>query len=293
MRSRHRLVALFALVLAVALGGAATVSVPPVAPAAAQEGETCARGALRWFGGAYLYLLTRHDPAPLPLSPDVRSTENGARVAPGEGLWQTAGEVRSSRFALDTQRCQVHFEALMQDDGRDALVGSRVLVEDGQVTEIETYITHQGDYLVFNPDGFAQGDSQGPTDIKWEDVVPEDQRSTRAELIEIADNYFESFGQQTPLAPIQEDCHRWENGFVTASGDCATGMSIGSPSIATHRRYPMVDVEAGVVVAYLMFANYLDFHAFKVADGQVRRIEALVTAGGHTSTGWEDQEQAS
>lgn len=290
MRWRHRPIALLALLLAVALGGAATVSVPPVSPAAAQEGETCARGALRWFGGAYLYLLTRHDPSPLPLSPDVRSTENGARVAPGQGLWQTAGEVRSSRFALDTQRCQVHFEALMQDGGRDALVGSRVLVEGGQITEIETYITHQGDYLVFNADGFAQGDSQGPTDVRWEDVVPEAQRSTRAELIEIADNYFESFGQSTPLAPIREGCYRWENGFTTASGDCSVGMSFGSPSTVTHRRYPMVDVEAGVVVAYVMFANYLDFHAFKVADGKVRRIEALVTAGGHTSTGWEDQE---
>jgi hypothetical protein len=290
MRWRHRVIALFALFLAVALAGGATLSVQPVRPAAAQQGETCARGALRWFGGAYLYLLTRHDASPLPLSPDVRSTENGTTVAPGQGLWQTAGEVRSSRFALDTQRCQVHFEALMQENGRDALVGSRVLVEHGQITEIETYVTHQGDYLVFNPDGFAQGDSQGPTDVKWEDVVPEAQRSTRDELIEIADNYYESFGQPTPLAPIRNDCHRWENGFVTASGNCGTGMSVGSPSIATHRRYPMVDVEAGVVVAYILFANYLDFHAFKVVDGKVRRIEALVTDGGHTSTGWEDQE---
>lgn len=292
MRSRHRLIALSALLLAVALGGTATVSVPPAAASPAQATETCARGALRWFGGAYLYLLTRHDPSPLPVSPDVRSTENGATVAPGQGLWQTAGEVSSSRFALDTQRCQVHFEALMQENGRDALVGSRVLVEHGQITEIETYVTHQGDYLVFNANGFAQGDSQGPTDVKWEDVVPEAQRSTRAELIEIANNYYESFGQSTPLAPITSGCYRWENGFITASGNCGLGMQLGTPSFITHRRYPMVDVEAGVVVAYVLFGNYLDFHALKVVDGQVRRIEALVTNGGHTSTGWEDQEQA-
>jgi hypothetical protein len=181
----------------------------------------------------------------------------------------------------------------MQENGRDALVGSRMLVEHGQITEIETYVTHQGDYLVFNANGFAQGDTQAPTDVKWEDVVPEAQRSTRDELIEIADNYYQSFGQSTPLAPIRNGCYRWENGFNTASGDCSIGMQLGSPSTVSHRRYPMVDVEAGVVVAYVLFGNYLDFHAFKVADGQVRRIEALVTNSGHTSTGWEDQEQAS
>jgi hypothetical protein len=290
MRWRHRAIALFALVLAVALGAPATVSTQP---AAAQETETCARGALRWFGGAYLYLLTRHDPSPLPLSPDVRSTENGARVAPGQGLWQTAGEVRFSRFVLDTQRCQVHFEALMQDDGQDAIVGSRVRVQGGQVTEIETYVTHQGDYFVFNPDGLVQADSQGPASLKWEDVVPEGQRSTRDELIEIADNYYESFGQTTPLAPIREDCYRWENGQPMASGDCSVGIDVGSPSMITHRRYPMVDIEAGIVVAYVMFGDALDIHMFKVADGKVRRIDALVTDGGHTSTGWEDQEETS
>jgi hypothetical protein len=291
MRWRHRVTALFALFLAVALGGAATVSVQPVQPAAAQDGEACARGALRWFGTAYLYLLTQHDPSPLPLSPEVRSTENGAQVAPGEGLWQTAGEVRFSRFLLDTQRCQVHFEAVMQDDGQDALVGSRVRVQGGQVTEIETYVTHEGDYFVFNADGLVQSDSQGPANLKWEDVVPDDQRSTRDELIEIANNYYESFGQTTPLAPIRDDCYRWENGQSMASGDCSVGIGVGSPSMITHRRYPMVDIEAGVVVAYVMFGNALDIHMFKVADGQVRRIDALVTDGGHTSTGWEDQEQ--
>jgi hypothetical protein len=298
MRWGHRVAALF---LAVACGGAATAcsvtgsaATSPAASGGAgqtQEGETCfSRDGMRWVAGAYLYLMAMDDPTPLPVTPELRFTENGQRIELGEGFWQTAGEARFSRTVVDTERCGTHTEAVVEENGVDVIFGMRLLLEDGRITEIETYVTREGDYVFFNPEGLVASDDEGPADVSWEQTIPEEQRSTRDELIEIADLYYQSFGPGGVVAPIENDCYRWENGQSTATGDCSVGIGVGSPDMITHRRYPMVDVEAGVVVAYVLFGTALDFHMFKVVDGQVRLLDAVVTASGHESTGWEDQE---
>jgi hypothetical protein len=76
------------------------------------------------------------------------------------------------------------------------------------------------------------------------------------------------------------------------TGDCTTGVppGDGTTNFITHRRYQMVDVEAGIVIGYVLFADALDFHMFKVVDGGVRLVSAVVTDSGHDSTGWEEQE---
>jgi hypothetical protein len=289
-RWSHRLVALF---LALAIGGGVALVGPPGASAQSAPGEGCAfsRNELRWLAATYVNLLASNDPAPIAAAPDLRATENGEVVELGEGLWQTAGAPRFIRTLADTDRCGTHTEAVLDENGADIIVGVRLLIEGDELAEIETYVTREGDYFFYNPDGLVASDGQGPAGVRWENPVPEAQRSTRERLIEIADLYYESFGSGGVLAPIQNDCHRWENGQATATGDCSVGITVGSPDMITHRRYPFVDVEAGVVVAYVMFGDALDFHMFKVVDGQVRLIDALVTASGHDSTGWEDQEQ--
>jgi hypothetical protein len=122
--------------------------------------------------------------------------------------------------------------------------------------------------------------------------VPEEQRATREQLVEIADAYFESFGPAGWVAPMRRDCYRWENGVRTTAGDCTVGLPPSGQGRGgiTHRRYPIADVRTGVVVGYVRFAGALDFHMFKVVDGEIRLIQAVVTDQGHDTTGWEDQE---
>ncbi|HTY64579.1 MAG TPA: hypothetical protein VMG30_20195 [Acidobacteriota bacterium] len=98
--------------------------------------------------------------------------------------------------------------------------------------------------------------------------------------------------------PFASPCDRWENGTQTTvkmSGVNAPGLENMvehdcSPKglvITTHgpRRF-LVDVEAGTVVAYVLFAGGLpDFHMFKMRNGKVEMIQAVIGAGAK-SMGW-------
>jgi hypothetical protein len=301
MRWVRRLLVSFVVV---AVAASATVSTATASGASGARADSaaagsqavpgCTRDVLRFAVGAYLSALTSHDADSLPFTAETKVTENGALTPPGQGLWQTASGLRFQRSALDTETCSAHVQAVMSDGTGEAIVGIRFKVGEGPaLTEAETYVTHLGDYFLFNPNGLIASDAERP-DVGWEQTVPEDQRSTRAELIRLADQYFSLFGSSIDRGPFQTNCDRWENGQRMTSGSCAagipTGTGDGQSNFTTHRRYPFVDVENGVVVGYAIFAGGLDFHMFKVVDGQVRLITAVVTDSGHTSTGWEEQE---
>jgi len=80
---------------------AGLIALGSLPPAGAQTSKPdCSREALRGLVDRYFAALAAHDPSGLPLSPNVRSTENGVEVGVGKGLWQTAGrtleEVRAA-----------------------------------------------------------------------------------------------------------------------------------------------------------------------------------------------------
>jgi hypothetical protein len=295
MRWGRSLVVLFCVVV---LGASATVcSGIAGASGSGSRGDapewSCSREELLFAAGAYLNALTGGDPATLPFSADLKATENGAVTEPGQGLWQTAGVARFQRSALDTETCGTHTQALLEEDGVDAIVGVRLKLSPDapEITEVETYVTRDGDYFLFAPEGLMASDGERP-EVAWEEPVPAEQRSTREELIQIAGTYFDMFGGNVDRTPFQTDCDRWENGQRMTTGDCTAGVPTGdgTSNFITHRRYQLVDVEAGIVIAYVLFADALDFHMFKVVDGGARLISAVVTDSGHESTGWEEQE---
>jgi hypothetical protein len=261
-----------------------------------EAGGGCSRDELQALADDYLAALAAHHPEGLPLASDVKATENGEEVEPGEGLWQSAGEARFTRTVVDPERCGTHTQAVLDDGGQEAIFGVRLQLADGEISEVETYVTHEGDYFLFSPDGLAESDQvEGPI-TTWDEPVPEEQRATRQELADIADSYFESFGPAGYVAPMRQDCWRWENGQRTTAGDCTVGLPAEGTGrgneMITNRRYQVADVETGVVVAYVRFLDALDFHMFKVVGGEIRLIQAVVTASGHESTGWEEQEEA-
>lgn len=285
--SRARRAVAFCSALAIT---SVTVLFAATGPSAAQPGVFCTRAQLHWAAAGYLNILTQHwDPQDVPLASNVKLTENGELTEPGEGFWQTAGRTRAFYAGLDTQTCQTHTMAVMEENGEDVIVGVRLRFEGNmdEVSEIETYVTREDDYFFYNPPAFVTATNDTPGEVGWMEPVPEDQRSTREELTAIADSYYESFGSGGVVAPMDEECYRWENGELTGDGDCASGLGFGSPDLWTDRRYPFADVESGIVVGYVMFGGALDFHMFKVVDGQIRLINALVTAGGHDSSGWD------
>jgi hypothetical protein len=100
--------------------------------------------------------------------------------------------------------------------------------------------------------------------------------------------------------PFASPCDRWENGmFATAGGTALPGEDGKAAPMRAHDCWPkglvisnhgprrfLVDVEAGLVVAFVHFAGSLpDFHAFRMRNGKVERINAVVGPWS-ASMGW-------
>jgi len=286
----------------IALGG--------LAPAGAQTSKSdCSREALKALVDQYFAALAAHDPSGLPLAPNVRSTENGVEVAVGKGLWQTAGKALLRRVLVDTRQCGIHASAVLEEpftsttvgpanafsgkkplpaEGtvRPILFGVRLRVEGGRISESESIIAREREFA-FDADGVL-----ATKDQDWESLLPPEERSSRLAMVAAADDYFGMFAAAPVVhTPFASPCDRWENGmFATAGGTALPGEDGKAAPMRAHdcspkglvisnhgpRRF-LVDVEAGVVVAFVHFAGSLpDFHVFKMRNGKVERINAVV-----------------
>jgi hypothetical protein len=298
-------------------GGLIALAGVPTASAETSRSD-CSREALRGLVDRYFAALAAHDPSGLPLAPNVRSTENGVEVAVGKGLWQTAGKVLMRRVLLDTSRCGTHASAVLEEPFSSATVGPenafspkkalptegtvrpilfgvRLRVEGGRITEIESIIAREREFA-FDAEGALTTKDQD-----WESLLPPEERSSRMAMVAAADDYFGMFAAAPVVrTPFASPCDRWENGmFATAGGTALPGEDGKAAQMKPHdcspkglvisnhgpRRF-LVDVEAGLVVAFVHFAGSLpDFHVFEMRDGKVERINAVVGPRS-ASMGW-------
>ena len=268
-----------------AAGGSATGGAGPIAGAAGTpasggsgSGGSCTRDALSGAVDSYLKALIAHDPAAAPISPTAKYTENTETVTVGEGLWKSAGETKLVRKLIDTQLCTTVSEVVLPEDGTDVVMTLRLKVDGGSITEIESIITREGDWL-FKASGYVDSKSQ-----LW-DVLPEDQRSTREELLAAAKAYFDVFNDDSVEVPFGPGCQRLEGGAATAQ--CTMGIPSGVP--IGNRRY-WADVEAGVSVGIVLFGGnnggLLDAHYFRMIDSTIRNVHSMTVDSQFTTTGW-------
>ena len=113
-----------------------------VAPLRASLGPIpikCDRACLEKVMDDYLAAVVAHDPKRLPLSADVRYTENAQVVEPGDGFWKTAqGRGNYTHYFADPEFGQVAFMGTMMEAGAPLLMSARLRIELGRITEIET-----------------------------------------------------------------------------------------------------------------------------------------------------------
>lgn len=248
---------------------------------AAMPGDGCTRELLSALVDQFFTALSANDASTLALSTSVKITENGSESALTEGIWTSAGEVAFKHSALDTETCSTLTEAVIADGSSDIPFGVRLKLEADAISEIEMIAVRDGDY-------FVGSDTELIIESYNEDwlehaIVPEADRSTRAELIEIVDIYFERF--PAGGCNFADDCVRLENGF--SPGACALGLSCaesGSGGMTASRH--VIDVEAGIAAGFVMFAgSYTDFHMFKVYAGEVHGVHAIL--GAADQSGWD------
>jgi hypothetical protein len=216
----------------------------------------------------------------------VRFTENGYELEAGEGFWQSAGEVQFSRDALDTESCSTATQAVIEEGGRNILLGLRLsLNDDNKVSEIEHIIAREEEFA-FTPQNVLNSGWQD-----WERELQVRQRTSRAAMRAGANDYFDEFAAEADVnAPFTQPCHRWENGFHTTAREAnCSPASTGLVILHGERRVPVIDRERGIAVAFVQFAGNLpDMHMFKFRTGHIELIQSVIGKGGAGTMGWGD-----
>jgi hypothetical protein len=255
---------------------------------------SCDRACLEGFVDQYFDALLAHDPSKVPLAPNVRYTEDGQKLAIGDGLWRTMHAKGHYRlFVTDPQAGQVAFFGTIEEDNRDPAKGTEVLmalrlkVKGGKITEIEELMVRDE-----KPALAMDGKQVDPIYLA---VVPPSERVSRAAMIATADKYFTGMQKNDGKGdyPFADDCNRLENGGQTTNAPTPPGQTRPDPKTATNysaqwscmeqfksgllhfvsrirdRRYVAVDEERGIVFAFGFFDHQGgDTRHFKTPDGR-------------------------
>lgn len=310
--SLDRLRSFFALAAAIACGPGFAQA--PGQPSAVRRID-CDRDCLIGFARAYVDALEHRDPTRVPISPQVRFTENDVEMPLGnDGLWGTVNAVRNGALEVaDEQTGNAAWFGIVEEHGNPAYLAARIRVDAGQITEVETVVNRLPDM----PKPFGDPDAV-VHDPAFSEVLPPEERRPRERLVAVADGYFSTveLNDGDIFTQFHPDCARLENGILTTGGGggssnagsvaegCEPQLRLGIYRInkrIRERRYPIVDVERGVVVASGFFdhANTFDrytltdgremqtvlkwpnsitlLEAFKIREGKIYRIEAVFT----------------
>jgi hypothetical protein len=221
----------------------------------------------------FLDAIVARDPSRLPLATACKFTENGQRLEPGDGLWNTASARGPySLYFADMQAGQVGLFCTVQENGTPAMLALRLKVEGAKIAEIETLVAR-------DPSGAQELEKLGsPHPTLLEDTPPA-ARVSRAELVRISDLYFSGLERNDGhgVYPFTDDCIRVENGKPTTSNPAAppdsgsadasgnpppfnwkawgsrTQFDLGFFRFVTRirdRRYVVIDQERGLVLGF-------------------------------------------
>ncbi len=235
-------------------------------------GTTCPRASLKALVDGYSAALAAHDASRVKLAPNVMFTENGIQQAPGaSALWKGAGAWGEQNYLLDTERCGAVAFGVINENGRLIHAAIRLqTTEGGAISEIEHVLGREKEFM-YNPKVVMD-----TSYLDWENILPPDERQSRALMSAAATDYFAMFAEQPMVnAPFAARCDRWENGIkTTPTHNCSPkGLAIKHPQ----PRVPLADVEAGLVAAFEHFAgNLADVHVFKMSNGRVDYAMAIV-----------------
>ena len=267
--------------------------------AVASDAGSCDRACLEGFVDRYLDAVAANQPANVPLSPNVRFTEDGQQLLIGDGLWNTMRAKGKYRlFVTDVPAGQVGFFGSIEEDHRDpaqgtpALIALRLRVKNMQITEIEQ--------IVIRDEKAARRVNDLTPHPVFLQTIPPAERMSRADLIATANKYFTGMQKNDGKGdyPFTDDCNRLENGMQTTNVPTPKGEKRPDPKTALtysiqwscleqfqsgllhfvnrirDRRFAAVDQERGIVFAFAFFDHSGGAsRTFTVPDGRT------VTAG--------------
>ncbi len=285
------------------------------AAAAQPKSATCDRRCLLQTLTAYTEAITDNDASHLPLSAKLRATQNGVVGDLGQGeVWGPDRRIPYRQAFVDPLTGAAVFYGIVTTSTRgarpDAPVASgpqhwwfyvaRLRVQGRRITEVEE-ISYE------KPKGGFGGDPAELTlaDRIFDTVLPPAERSSRAQLFHIADQYFDAVSHKLGRndVPWHPECQRVEIGVFTVNAPATAGSCGGEFKVASmkwnvvNRRFYIADVERGVVLAAGNFGTPPEYpnnngsvvmEVFKVQDGLIRHISAFFRGAGQKQSGWAD-----
>lgn len=195
----------------------------------------------------------------LPWADPVHFTENNVPLMIGDGWWGSTGAtVGQKAFSLaDPQTGNVVWFGTIWDHDEPSFGALRIKVTDGKIADVELIAARTPWPIPFgDPRTFAISSSMISP-------VAADKRRSRERLIDLANNYLATKQRNNGalLADFAPKCAMVENGVQITSAeaeiqpratDCASVFRAGLFAPVERirdRRYPIVDVERGLVLA--------------------------------------------
>ncbi|BBC71931.1 conserved hypothetical protein [Altererythrobacter sp. B11] len=257
----------------------------------------------------FVSALESRDPARAPWADSLLNTENNVALQPGDGLWNTitARGDYDLRFA-DAESGQVALFTCVEETNALSPVAFRLGVREGKIVEAETVVARNAD------EGFPFKGQRFERKPAMEALVPDGETSMREELLQIADGYFETIERNdgTINTRFWSNCNRVENGVQTTNNSefplpiarlgCEAQFRLGwyrYDDRLRGRRFPLVDVERGIVLAHGFIDHcgivgeytltdgtpasspvrrphsYYLAEAFKIRAGAIEQVEAV------------------
>jgi hypothetical protein len=264
----------------VLVAGAAFTLMPLGSPATAAD-DRCDRACMRGVMDQYFAAVFRHDPKAAPLAANARATVNAVELEQGTGVWKSVtGYGAVERRYFDVPERQAVYFGLLSEGAEPVIVSVRLKIEGRKVSEAEWTVARKEYGGLFSIEGLMA------LPPRPDAAIPAKERPTRAQLIAMGNAYFDALeAKNGSRIPHIDGCERVENGVKVThrprnmplgalpgaapaapaptaaaaptgmSGDCAADMETVAANItkAAHRRFPLVDEEAGVVMGTTIF----------------------------------------
>ncbi len=246
--------------------------------AAADTAKGCTRAGLQAAVDSYLSAQKAGNPAKMLLDPQVKFFENMTETKKEKGLWNAPLPIAFHRSFLDVNSCRTFTEVIVTEGAQPYVLGTRLKVEDGRISEIDSLVTKKGDWL-FNADDYLKYS-------KAEDwrVLNKNERVDRRTLIKAGDSYFDRFSDRKVEVPFGTPCARLEGGLYTTKdfndpkATCDIGFPEGGDKLPITNRSYVVDEEMGTVNIFCRFGNppgSPDSHTFRLVNGKLRYVHTL------------------
>jgi hypothetical protein len=236
---------------------------------------SCTRQSLQAAVDSYLGAQKAGDRTKMAFADKVKYLENMSEVAADKGKWNTALPIAFSRSFLDAERCRTFSEVIVTEGGEQYVIGTRLSVDNGKITAIDSLVSHKGDWL-FNANSYLKYSSKED----WS--APKTGHTSTQNLINTANSYLDLFSDKFVKTPWGKPCARLEGGaYTNRNADPNPTCEVGIPGgvlYIVNRDY-IVDEEQGVINVFCRFGSSTtgmpDSHTFRVVDGKIRNVHTI------------------